>query len=158
MGTNTKASYINSYIASEGWGVLSTDGCTKPTLTASKRTIAILGEDGYGSYGIGDATEYFLGCTLDVGTYATISRGSNLGYGDSDPAVVADINARLGLGLTAKELRLLKEKPTIVNSDRFGIMWHGGGTLNVWGGTIFNTDETTFLDKGQAINMHVDGS
>ena len=34
LGTNTKASYINSSIGSEGWGVLSTDGCTTPILTA----------------------------------------------------------------------------------------------------------------------------
>ena len=46
----------------------------------------------------------------------------------------------------------------MVNSDRFGIMWHGGGTLDISGGTIFNTGETTFLDKGQNIAITVDGS
>jgi hypothetical protein len=158
LGTDTKAAYINSYIASEGWGVLSTDGCTTPKLTAINSTIAILGEDGYGSYGIGDATERFLGCTFDVGTYATISRGSFLFYGDSDAATVAQLNTDLGLGLSAAELAALPVKQTIVNSDRFGIMWHGGGTLDVSGGTIFNTKETTFLDKGQTIAVTVDGS
>jgi hypothetical protein len=158
LGTNTKASYINSYIGSEGWGVLSTDGCTTPQLTAINSTIAVTGEDGYGSYGIGDATERFLGCTIDVPTYATISRGSFLFYGDSDPATVAQLNSDLGLGLTAEELAALEPRPTIVNSDRFGIMWHGGGTLDVSGGTVFNTGETTFLDKGQAIAITVDGS
>lgn len=158
LGTNTKAAYINSYIGAEGWGVLSTDGCTTPILTAINSKIAITGEDGYGSYGIGGATERFLGCEFDVATYATISRGSFLYYGDSDPAVVAALNTALNLGLTDKELASLVEKPTIVNSDRFGIMWHGGGTLDVSGGTIFNTGETTFLDKGQAIAITVDGS
>ena len=158
LGTNTKASYINSYIASEGWGVLSTDGCTTPKLTAINSTIAITGEDGYGSYGIGDATERFLGCTFDVGTYATISRGSFLYYGDSDAATVAQLNTDLGLGLTAQELSALPVKQTVVNSDRFGIMWHGGGTLDISGGTVFNTKETTLLDKGQTITVTVDGS
>lgn len=158
LGTNTKATYINSYIGAEGWGVLSTDGCTTPTLTAINSTIAITGEDGYGSYGIGDATEYFYGCTFDVATYATISRGSYLYYGDSDPDRIAELNEELDLGLSAKELRRIRKRPTIVNSDRFGIMWHGGGTLDVSGGTIFNTGETTFLDKGQAIAISVDGS
>jgi hypothetical protein len=37
-------------------------------------------------------------------------------------------------------------------------MWHGGGTLDVSGGTQFNTNKTTFLDKGQAIAITVDGS
>ena len=35
LGTNTKATYVNSYLSAEGWGVLSTDGCTPPTLTPS---------------------------------------------------------------------------------------------------------------------------
>ncbi len=158
LGTHTKSSYINSYISSEGWGVLSTDGCTEPTLTAINSTVKITGIDGYGSYGIGDATENFLGCNFDVATYATISRGSFLHYGDSDPAAVAQLNSSLGLGLTAKELAKIPDKPTVVDSDRFGIMWHGGGTLLVDGGTIFNTKEATFLDKGQTIDITVDGS
>lgn len=158
LGTYTQASYINSYIGSEGWGVLSTDGCTEPILTAINSTIAITGKDGYGSYGIGNATEYFLGCTFNVATYSTISRGSFLYYGDSDPAVVAQLNTDLGLSLTDKELKSLKKRHTVVNSKRFGVMWHGGGTLDVSGGTIFNTKETTFLNKGQAISITVDGS
>jgi hypothetical protein len=158
LGTNTKASYINSYIGAEGWGVLSTDGCTTPKLTAINSTIAITGEDGYGSYGIGDATERFLGCTFNVATYATISRGSFLYFCDSDQSIVSQLNSDLGLGLTNKELRSLRKKHTTVNSERFGIMWHGGGTLDVSGGTIFNTKKTTFLDKGQAITITVDGS
>jgi hypothetical protein len=158
LGTDTKAAYIDSYIGAEGWGVLSTDGCTTPQLTAINSTIAITGEDGYGSYGIGDATERFLGCIFDVATYATISRGSYLYYGDSDTELVAQLNDDLELGLSNRELRALKPRPTIVNSQRFGIMWHGGGTLDISGGTIFNTGETTFLDKGQAIAITVDGS
>jgi hypothetical protein len=158
LGTNTKASYINSRIASEGWGVLSTDGCTTPTLTAINCQVEITGEDGYGSYGIGDATENFLGCTFDVGTYATISRGSFLFYGDSDPAAVAKLNTDLGLNLTEEDLAAIPDQPTVVNSRRFGIMWHGGGTLDVSGGTVFNTKEAVFLDKGQAITITVDGS
>jgi hypothetical protein len=158
LGTNTKASYINSYIGSEGWGVLSTDACTTPQLTAINSTIANIGEDGYGSYGIGNATERFLGCTFDVATYATICRDVSVYYGDSDPEVVAQLNTDLELGLTDRELRRIRKRPTIVNSDRFGIMWHGGGTVDISGGTVFNTGETTFLDKGQAIAITVDGS
>ena len=158
LGTHTKASYINSYVGAEGWGVLSTDGCTEPVLTAINSTIAITGEDGYGSYGIGNATEHFLGSTLNVATYATISRGSFLFYGDSDPAKIAALNTSLELGLTAAELAAIPDKSTVVNSDRWGIMWHGGGTLDVSGGTIFNTGLACFLDKGQPIAITVDGS
>jgi hypothetical protein len=158
LGVNTKATYIKSYIGSEGWGVLSTDACTTPQLTAINSFIANIGEDGYGSYGIGDATERFLGCVFDVATYATICRDTFVYYGDSDPDLVAQLNTDLELGLTDRELRRIKKRPTIVNSDRFGIMWHGGGTVDISGGTVFNTGETTFLNKGQAIAITVDGS
>ena len=120
LGTNTKASYINSYVGAEGWGVLSTDGCTTPQLTAINSRIAITGEDGYGSYGIGDATERFLGCTFNVATYATISRGSYLYYGDSTRSAVKALNDSIGMGLTKRELAGLPVKHTVVNSDRFG--------------------------------------
>jgi hypothetical protein len=158
LGTNTKATYINSYIGSEGWGVLSTDACTTPQLTAINSTIANIGEDGYGSYGIGDATERFLGCRFKVATYATICRDTFVYYGDSNPDMVAQLNTDLELGLTARELQRLKKRPTIVDSERFGVMWHGSGTVDISGGTVFNTGETTFLNKGQAIAITVDGS
>jgi hypothetical protein len=158
LGTNTKATYINSYIGSEGWGVLSTDACTTPQLTAINSTIANIGEDGYGSYGIGDAIERFLGCTFNVATYATICRDTFVYYGDSDADVVAQLNTDLELGLSNRELRRIRKRPTIVNSDRFGVMWHGGGTVDISGGTVFNTVETTFLNKGQPIALTVDGS
>jgi hypothetical protein len=158
LGVNTKASYINSTIKSQGWGVLSTDGCTTPTLTAINSKIEITGKDGYGSYGIGDATENFLGCTFNVASYATISRGSFLHYGDSTPVAVSALNTSLGLGLTPAELTAIPNKATVVNSKRFGVMWHGGGTLDITGGTVFNTKEATFLDKGQAMSINVDGA
>jgi hypothetical protein len=158
LGTNTKATYINSYIGSEGWGVLSTDTCTTPQLTTINSIIANIGEDGYGSYGIGGATERFLGSIFNVATYAAIVTNADLYYGDSEPEVVAQLNTDLKLGLTKKELKSIRSRPTIVNSERFGVMWHGGGTVDVSGGTVFNTGETTFLNKGQAININVDGS
>lgn len=157
LGINTKASYINSTISSEGWGVLSTDGCTTPTLTAINSTIRITGDDGYGSYGIGDATEHFLGCNFDVATYASISRGSYLFYGDSTPEKVAELSTNLNLGLTPAELAAIPNQGTVVNSRRFGVMWHGGGTLDISGHTEFNTREAVFLDKGQAIKITVEG-
>lgn len=158
LGNDTFASYINSSISAEGWGVLSTDSGQDCQLTAIDSKIAITGQDGYGSYAIGNAIERFLGCEFDVGTYATINRGGDCYYGDSTPEAVAELNTSLGLGLTAKELAKLPDKPTIINSNRFGFMWHGSGSATIDGGTIVNTNEATFLDKGQAITVNVDGS
>jgi hypothetical protein len=158
LGENTKATYINSYVGSEAWGVLSTDECTNPKLTAINTTVAVTGADGYGSYAIGNATEKFLGSTFNVATYANIIRGGSVYYGDSDSATVAKLNTELGLNLTSAELAALPEQHTTVNSKRFGVMWHGSGTVNVSGSTVFNTAETTFLDKGQVVTVTVDGS
>lgn len=157
LGTNTKASYINSYIGSEGWGVLSTDGCQTPTLTSINNIVEITGEDGYGTYGLGNAVEYILGSTLNVGTYSTISRDSTLYYGNSEPSLVEFLNNKLDIGLSEDELTALAEKNTVVNSRRFGIMFQGGGSVFINGSTIFNTEKTIFLNKGQSADITIDG-
>ena len=52
----------------------------------------------------------------------------------------------------------------MINSLRFGIMWHGGGTsgdagsVDISGATVFTTAEAVFLDKGQAVKISVDGT
>jgi hypothetical protein len=159
LGINTKASYINSAILSQGWGVLSTDSGMNGTLTAINSYVANTGnEGGYGSYAIGNATENFLGDRFNVGTYATINRGGAVHYGDSTHAAVAALNSSLNLGLTPHEIAASPERSTIINSRRFGFMWHGAGTLSIDGGTIVNTKEATILDKGQQIGVTVDGS
>jgi hypothetical protein len=158
-GTETVASYINSTIKAEGWGVLSTDACTDPQLNVINSRVEITGEDGYGSYAIGNATERFLGTTIVVPTYVTVARGGNLYFGNSTAAVVAQLNSDFDLGLTTKELRAITPRKTTISSDRFGVMFHGGGNVvEIGGGTVFNTGEAAFLDKGQQCEITVDGS
>ncbi|RAQ98478.1 hypothetical protein A4R35_23250 [Thermogemmatispora tikiterensis] len=159
LGVNTKATYINSTLSSEGWGVLSSDVGQDGQLTAINSTLINTGsEGGYGSYAIGDAVERFLGTTFDVATYASIIRGGTVFYGDSTPTAVAQLNSALDLGLSAHELAQLPVRATVINSRRFGVMWHGPGAVTVTGGTLFRTQEATFLDKGQAVTITVDGS
>jgi hypothetical protein len=158
LGNNSVAAYLNSSVSSESWGVLSTDTGQDCTLVAVNTRIANTGDSGYGTYAIGNATEYLLGCQLDVGSYATINRGGNVNYGDSDAATVAGLNTSLSLGLTAAELKALSPRRTVVNSRRFGFMWHGAGNLNIGGGTVVNSPHATFLNKGQQISVNVDGS
>ncbi len=110
LGDNTKASYINSQVSSEGWGVLSVDEGNNGQLTAVDSTLSITGEDGYGSYAIGNATEKFLGTTINVATYAAINRGGAIYYGDSDAATIAKLNTDLGWGLSDTELAALKAR------------------------------------------------
>lgn len=158
LGPYTKASYVNSALSSEGWGVLSSDVGHDGQLTAIASRVANTGTDGYGSYAIGNVTERFLGTTFDVATYATINRGGAVHFGDSTPAAVSDLNASLDLGLRTDELAAIPVRPTVVTSQRFGVMWHGAGTVSIDGGTVFDTREATFLDKGQAVAISVEGS
>ncbi|MBV9795467.1 MAG: hypothetical protein JO016_16180 [Actinobacteria bacterium] len=158
LGEGTIAAYVNSSVVSETWGALSTDAGSGCTLAAINSHVANTGDSGYGTYVIGDATEYLLGTEFDVGSYATIFTGGTATYGDSDRATVAALSERLGLGLTAAELRALKPRPTIVNSRRFGFMWHDQGTLAITGGTQINSAHATFLNKGQPIKVSVDGT
>lgn len=157
LGVGTKATYLHSSIYSQGWGVLSTDSGQNGHLTAVGSTIGT-GAEGYGSYAIGNATEEFLGDTFHVGTYASINRGGAIHYGDSTRAAVSALNGSLGLGLSARDLNALPVRNTVIDSDRWGVMWHGAGTVAVDGGTRINTQRATFLDKGQQVGITVDGS
>ncbi|MBP2656005.1 MAG: hypothetical protein H6Q73_3574, partial [Firmicutes bacterium] len=161
LGANTKATYINSSITSDGWGVLSTDSGSNQTLSAINCTISIpSGNEGYGTYADGNPSEYLYGCVFNVGSYAVISNNGYIYFDDSSADNVAALNTSIPLGLTAEELAAISPQPTIINSDRFGVMWHSsGGTVDVAGGTEINTTETTFLAKSsKAITITIDGS
>lgn len=161
LGPGSKAAYINSSIASDSWGVLSSDSGSDCTLVAFNSAVSITrGGEGYGTYAIGNVTEYLLGTRFDVGSYATINTGGAVYYGNSSAAQVASLNSSLGLGLTQRELDAIREQPTLINSRRFGVMWHSSsGTVDVSGGTQINTEEDTFLDKSpQAVTITIDGS
>jgi hypothetical protein len=158
LGNNSVAAYVNSSVSSESWGVLSTDSGSDCTLVAVNSVVTNTGDSGYGTYVIGNATEYLLGTRFDVGTYATIFTGGTATYGDSDPATVAALNTSLGLGLSDAELRALTPRPAVVNSRRFGFMWHAPSDLTITGGTVVNSPHATFLNKGQQISVTVDGS
>lgn len=157
LGNNSIAAYVNSSIVSESWGALSTDAGADCTLVTVNSVVANTGDSGYGTYVIGNATEYLLGTEFDVGSYATIFTGGSATYGDSDSATVASLNAGLGLGLTEAELAALKPRATVVNSRRWGFMWHGASDLAITGGTTVSSPHATFLNKGQQIEVTVDG-
>jgi len=149
LGDGSKASYIDSDITAEDWGVLSTDAGSGVKLTAINSSIKTI-DSGYGTYGIGSATGEYLGSRFDVNSYISISaNGENvLHFGDSDKASVAALNDSLNLGLTNKELKQLTKQNSKLSSDRIGFMtWAGDNTVNVDGGTRVSTGLATFEDK-----------
>ncbi|MFT4306259.1 MAG: hypothetical protein QM604_05155 [Microbacterium sp.] len=165
LGENTRATYLNTSVSSTGWGVLSTDSTSNSYLTAINTTLTTEG-DGYGSYADGQSvTDTFLGTTFDVEDYGVISTGGTVVFDDSDPEVVSEMNDSLSLGLTDDDIASITEQPTTIESDRFGVMWHGGGSTNidagsvtVAGATTIHTGETVFQDKANQVEVNVDGA
>ena len=66
-----------------------------PYLTVINSRAEITGEDGYGTYVIGNATENFVGATFVVPTYISVVRGGNVYVNDSSKALVAQLNTDL---------------------------------------------------------------
>lgn len=161
MGTNTKATYINSWISAEGWGVLSTDGCTTPLLTGINSVVTLTGDDigGYGAYAIGNVLHRYYGCTFNVDYDVLSIKGGDIILGDSNPEIVAELNAELDLGLTEEEIADLASQNTVVNSKRFGFVVSGSGEINVEGNTQIHTNEAFVMNMGQSgLVVNVDGS
>jgi hypothetical protein len=159
LGTNTQATYINSSVASEGWGALSTDGTNNVHLTAINTKVINTGDAGYGNYNDPSAHVAYYGCEFNIATFASAIGSGDVYYGDSSAEAVAGLNEKLGLGLTAEELKTIPEKPTIINSKQYGVMWHrSGNPLTVDGGTVFNTPKTTFIVLGVPALLTMDGS
>ncbi len=161
LGEGTRSTYINSWISAEGWGTLSTDGCTNPFLTGINSVISLTGDDigGYGAYAIGNVLHRYLGCTFNVDYDIVSIKGGDVYLGDSTPEAVAALNEELELGLTAEELAAIPEQNTVVNSKRFGFVASGAGTLDVSGNTQIHTGEAFLLNMAQQnITLNVDGS
>jgi len=160
LGTNTTATYINSSISSESWGVLSADGDddSQEPVTAGDREQKLIainskitntGKVGYGNY----FTASYYGCELNVGDYASIGGGI---YAASTPETIAKLNADYKFGLTPEELKALPRTRTHVKSGRFGAMVQG--SVKIMDDTIFDTEKAVFLVKGSAARIDVDGS
>ena len=127
---SAEVTYIDSSIRAERWGALSTDGPSEPGhywehklhLTAKNCVIEVFGDSGYGTYCIGSGYNRFYGCRFCVPDYAEV---------------------------IANEIASTDFVDTLVESKRFGVMWHQnqGGLLHLKGST-FHTGLSTFLVKG----------
>ncbi len=103
---DTEATFVavRSHLASGGWGVVSTDGCTNPTLILIDSTLEILSEpeggmasgwelygydedaygSGYGAYLIGNCDERYYGTTVEGATFGAIAREGSAIYASSN--------------------------------------------------------------------------
>lgn len=158
----------NSRLASGGWGVISTDGCTKPAIYVIDSELEIfpesyygmdsgwalfgLDEDaygsGYGAYIIGNTDEKVYGANIHGATYAAIAREGSVSYQSSDGEI--EIISAQGEELESVQGQ---EQNTVIDTV-FGFMTHSAedAYVDVLDGTEVNTAFATFLyrDTGHA--------
>jgi len=161
LGEGTTSTYINSWISAEGWGVLSTDGCTNPFVTGINSVVTLTGDDigGYGAYAIGNVLHRYVGCTFNVDYDVLSIKGGDIILGDSTPEAVSALNDELDLGLTEEEMAAIPEQGTVINSKRFGFVVSGSGEITVEGDTQIHTGEAFILNMGQSgLVVNVDGA
>ena len=169
MGFNSSLTLVDSHCAAKSWGVVSTDIGTNQQLTVidSTLTMPLREEDrsnpflrrfgpGYGTYATGDyanCQEFFYGAHFEVGTYGTIFTLGTATYASSKGEIVVERPERY----PGKELLRVQGKgnPTVIDSDGFGFMTHGGAEIHVTDGTQVNSDRSTFLIRSSDVSIEV---
>lgn len=132
---------------------------------------------GYGAYAAG-CDEFFYGAEFNVGTYAIIGIGGCITLVSSNTTVEPKQKyfvptGKMGIGWDGRpeeikdvfwndepvfEPIIGKGRPTVVNSDGWGFMFHHDCKINVLDGTIVNTDYSTFLIRAVPVKIKVDSS
>lgn len=160
---DTEATFVlvNSTMASGGWGVVSTDGCTNPVIYFIDSELRILSEEeggmtsgyelygyapeaygtGYGSYIIGNVDEYYYGTTITGATFGAIAREGNAIYASSNGNI--DVVSAKGedLGTVAGQ-----GNPSVIECV-IGAMTHSSEdvSLTYTDGTIVTTEAETIV-------------
>lgn len=168
MGDSSSVTIVNSTVTANQWGVLSTDVGKFMQLVVADSDLMLVGEglnedskkdpftkrygSGYGSYIIGNAQELFYGVHMKVGTYGAILNSGDAYYRSSkgtitvkSPSRGTEVYAGIGNG-----------RRTEIDSDAFGFMAHGGGSINVLEKTLVRSKLATFLLKAGGVEMNID--
>ncbi len=158
----------DSYLASGGWGVLSTDGCYNPAIYVIDSELEIMADgygmddgaalygyedgrfgSGYGAYIIGGTEEHVYGSDIHGATYAAIAREGSIDLQSSTGEI------EISNAATGASMGTVKGDGKVTTIDTvFGFMTHAASDvwITVQDGTIVNTAEATFLyrDTGHA--------
>jgi hypothetical protein len=126
---NATVYYNNSHIKAQAWGALSTDAVQDVKLFATNCRIDVA-ESGYGAYADGNSLDTFSSCRMNVPDMGLIMTAGSGVFTDG----------------------------SVVNSGRFGVMMHGGGSgsLTIDGGSVFHTQAAVIQVKGNYPTIIVD--
>lgn len=128
---NATVYYNNSRIKAQAWGALSTDAVQDVKLYATNCLIETE-ESGYGAYADGNSLDTFSGCRMNVADMGLIMTAGSGVFTDG----------------------------TVVNSGRFGVLMHGGGSgsLTIDKRSVFNTGAAVIQIKGNYPTIVVDNA
>jgi hypothetical protein len=126
---NATVYYNNSYIKAQAWGALSTDAVQDVKLYATNCRIEVE-ESGYGAYADGNSLDSFSSCRMNVPDMGLIMTAGSGVFTDG----------------------------SVVNSGRFGVLMHGGGSgsLTIDGDSVFRTQAAVIQVKGNYPTIVVD--
>lgn len=164
MGDDSTMSVVDSEVTASNWAVLSTDSGFNMYLNVANTTMELTGNEeelqkggtyseenpytdknGYGTCIIGNATETFLGTSMNVGTYASIFTGGTGYYGNLKAQESYDLMA--ADGSTHYTYTAQEGVQTVISSDTFGVMAHQGDNTCTIDGAVVNSAFTGFLVK-----------
>lgn len=161
LDTEATLVLVDSSLASGGWGVVSTDGCTNPKIYFIDTDLRILSEaeggmtagealygydegvygTGYGSYVIGNVDEQYYGATISGATFGAIAREGSAVYASSNGAI--DVSSAKG-----EDLGTVQGQGKVTTIDTvIGAMTHSSEAvaLSYTDGTVVNTAAETIL-------------
>jgi hypothetical protein len=126
---NATVYYNNSHIKAQAWGALSTDAVQDVRLYATNCRIDVE-ESGYGAYADGNSLDSFSRCRMNVPDMGLIMTAGSGVFTDG----------------------------SVVNSGRFGVLVHGGGSgsLTIDGGSVFHAQAAVIQVKGSYPTIDVD--
>lgn len=157
---NADVTFYNVSAESNGWGVFSTDDVFECRHNIINTSATIKPDSdcksGYGAYVLGTTNSRYLGAEFNTASHGLIFAGCEV---DVFIGASSKENLMRHLGpdsLLYKEtdgFADVYERNTIINSHRFGIMWHGMargakvGTLYIEEGSEINSKEAALLIK-----------
>ena len=166
---------INTTFVSGGWALISTDSGSDMVVNVVDSELDMLAESeggmdsgwrifgyeedaygsGYGSYYIGNPSQYYYGTTFDGVTYAAIVTGATTGhYASSNGSI--DLYDAQGNFLETVEGA---GNPTVINGV-FGFMVHNSCSNGMWieDGTIVNAEDAIVIYKAANSDWYFDNA
>ncbi len=175
IGQNPTLTMIDCEAVAGAWALLSTDSGSNMRINVVDSTLSILPESeggmdsgwrifgyeedaygaGYGSYYIGNPSQYYYGTVFNGVTYAGIITGGETAHYTSSAGSIELFDANGNLLETVEG----KGRPTVINGV-FGIMCHS--TLNsglyIEDGTTLNTADACILHKNGNSDWYFDNA